>query len=99
MKRSSNKYRHRWMDEGVAEGKGENHIYTCVNCGRQRIKSDFLSYVYSNGEGKMNNREYRQYETTEAANQAANDLKDNGEKKVVVCGDDWTQVRYIKTTE
>lgn len=50
-------------------------------------------------EGKMTKRSYRQYETNEAAEQAANALKNNGNEKVVVCGDDWTQVRYIKNNQ
>lgn len=50
-KRSKNKFRHKWIDDGKKDGV-ELYTYTCDKCRQKRIKSDFVSYSYYDESGK-----------------------------------------------
>lgn len=44
MKKSKNKFRHKWIDDGGK--KTPKYIYQCQYCGNRKIKQDSFSCIY-----------------------------------------------------
>jgi len=46
LRKCKNQFRHNWIDDGIAEGKGETYCYTCKKCRKKKIKASTYSSVY-----------------------------------------------------
>jgi len=51
-KKSTNKFRHRWIDQGREKDGHDTYLYKCKKCGFHRIKASMFSHSYYDTEMK-----------------------------------------------